>query len=162
MTRWLPFPGLALLLLGTWLLLQQTLAVAQVLLGAAIAFVAVHAYARLEPRYGPVRRAHLAVRLAGRVLADIVRSNIAVAWIVLSPGPSGARAGFLEIPLELRDTRGLAVLAGIITATPGTSWVRYDSVRGVVTLHILDLIDESAWIRIIKGRYEQPLREIFE
>jgi multicomponent K+:H+ antiporter subunit E len=29
-------------------------------------------------------------------------------------------------------------------------------------IHVLDLIDESEWIRAIKGRYERLLREIFE
>lgn len=161
MKRWLPHPVLALLLLGMWLLLNQTLAPGQVLLGAAIAALAVHGFARLEQSLGGVRRVRLMVQLAGRVLLDIVRSNIAVARIVLSVGQPG-RAGFLEIPLELRDVRGLAVLAAIVTATPGTSWVSYDSTSGVVTLHILDLLDESEWIGIIKGRYERALREIFE
>ena len=29
-------------------------------------------------------------------------------------------------------------------------------------IHVLDLVDENEWIRTIKGRYEQPLLEIFE
>jgi multicomponent K+:H+ antiporter subunit E len=31
-----------------------------------------------------------------------------------------------------------------------------------LTLHVLDLQDERATIRLIKQRYEQPLRRIFE
>ena len=49
----------------------------------------------------------------------------------------------------------------MITATPGTSWARYDAERNVLTIHILDLIDEQAWIRIFKDRYERRLKEIF-
>jgi multicomponent K+:H+ antiporter subunit E len=85
-----------------------------------------------------------------------------VARIVLNPRHRGQTSGFLDIPLELRHPAGLAVLACIITATPGTAWARYDSARSVLTLHILDLIDEEAWIRTIKGRYERRLQEIFE
>jgi multicomponent K+:H+ antiporter subunit E len=29
-------------------------------------------------------------------------------------------------------------------------------------IHVLDLIDESEWVRTIKGRYEHHLLEIFE
>jgi multicomponent K+:H+ antiporter subunit E len=29
-------------------------------------------------------------------------------------------------------------------------------------LHVLDLIDQESWVRIIKQRYEQPLMEIFQ
>ena len=50
----------------------------------------------------------------------------------------------------------------IITATPGTTWVRYDRAAGVVTIHVLDLVDEQAWIRLFKQRYERHLLEIFE
>ena len=91
-----------------------------------------------------------------------MRSNIAVARIVLHGGRRDRTAGFLDIPLELRDPAGLALLACIVTATPGTAWAGYDAERGVLTLHILDLIDEADWIRIIKGRYESRLMEMFE
>jgi multicomponent K+:H+ antiporter subunit E len=71
------------------------------------------------------------------------------------------KPGFVEIPLDLRNPYGLAALACIITATPGTLWVGFDQKRGLLTMHILDLIDEKTWVRTIKGRYEQPLLEIF-
>lgn len=31
----------------------------------------------------------------------------------------------------------------------------------MLTIHVLDLIDESEWIRTIKGRYESLLLEIY-
>jgi multicomponent K+:H+ antiporter subunit E len=71
------------------------------------------------------------------------------------------KSGFIEVPLDLRNPYGLAALACIITATPGTLWVGFDRKRGLLTMHILDLIDDETWIRTIKGRYEQPLLEIF-
>ena len=102
------------------------------------------------------------IRLAALVVADIVQSNLAVARIVLGLGASQRRAGFLSLPLELRHPAGLAAVACIITATPGTSWVRYDSAQNMVTIHVLDLVDEATWIRLFKERYERLLMEIFE
>lgn len=166
MKRWLPFPLLWLALTGLWLLLNQTLWIGQVLLGAILAGGACLLYRRLQaPRptsTGGWRRAAAAGRLLTEVAVDIVRSNIAVARIVLEPSRSDLTAGFLEIPLALRDPAGLAVLACIITATPGTAWARYEPDRGILTMHILDLIDEAAMIAVIKGRYERRLLEIFE
>jgi multicomponent K+:H+ antiporter subunit E len=169
MKRWLPFPLLWLSLTTLWLLLNQTVWIGHVLLGAILAFFSCLAYRRLEePRSaratgaGPWRRTAAAARLLADVAVDIVLSNIAVARIVLQPGQRDRTAGFLEVPLELRDRAALAALACIITATPGTAWARYDSDRGILTMHILDLIDEAAWIGIIRGRYESRLREIFE
>lgn len=163
MTRWLPFPLLSACLLAMWLLLNQTLAMGHVLLGIVIALCAPWVMVALQPTRARPRRPATIVWLFFVVLNDIIRSNIAVAWIILRPGRRWRRtSGFLSIPLELRDPYGLAVLACIITATPGTIWVGFDSAKGILTIHILDLVDENAWIGIIKGRYERRLLEIFE
>jgi multicomponent K+:H+ antiporter subunit E len=153
---------LFLALLALWLLLQQSLAATDLLAGLAIAAAATLAYGRLRagaarPRFRP--RAML--ELAALVVDDVVRSNFAVARIVLGLRGGGRRAGFLTVPLELRDPRGLAVLACIVTATPGTSWARYDAAGNAVTIHVLDLVDGEAWTREFKARYERRLLEIF-
>ena len=169
MKRWLPSPLPWLALTALWLLLNQSLWIGHVLLGGALAFVACLLYARLvaaRPRpprsTGRARRFTVAAALFGDVVLDIVRSNIAVARIVLRVGRRRPTAGFLDVPLTLRDPAGLALLACIITATPGTAWARHDADDGVLTLHVLDLVDEEAWIRIIKSRSESRLLELFE
>jgi multicomponent K+:H+ antiporter subunit E len=90
-----------------------------------------------------------------------VRSNILVARIILRDSP-GRRPGFVRIPLEMRSPYGLAALACIITATPGTVWADYDSESSMLTIHVLNLVEEKIWIDTIKGRYERRLREILE
>jgi len=154
---------LFLALLALWLVLNESLAPGQVLLGAALALGGAAVYSRLQLPANRVRnRPGAALRLLGLVVADIVRSNLAVGRIVLGLGRSQRSAGFLALPLELRHPGGLAVIACIITATPGTSWVRYDSAANVVTIHVLDLVDADDWIRLFKQRYERLLMEIFQ
>jgi len=162
MKRWLPFPLLWVLLLAMWLTLSQSVAPGDVLLGAIIALGATHALRALQAPQTRLRRPTAMVWLAWLVFTDIARSNIAVARIVMHFGARNQTSGFVDIPLELRNPAGLAALACIITATPGTAWARYDSSRGMLTIHVLDLVDENTWIRTIKDRYEQRLREIFE
>lgn len=163
MKRLLPYPLLSLALLAMWLVLNQSVAPPDVLLGMAFAVAGGAMLRTLQPPLGRVRRrAGAAGVLAWLVFLDIVQSNLAVARISLEPRTSGRVAGFLHMPLEVRHPGALAVLACIITATPGTSWARYDAGRNVVTIHVLDLIDEQTWIRQFKERYEQRLKEIFE
>jgi len=161
MRIWRSYLLLAAALIVMWLLLNQTLATAHWLLATAIALVAVCGYALLRPPPAPMRRAVLALTLAFVVFADIVRSNLAVGRIVFGAGRRGRTAALVDIPLELRNPAGLATLACIITATPGTAWAGYDSARGVLTMHVLDLIDDHSWITIVKQRYERRLLEIF-
>ena len=110
----------------------------------------------------PLRRLDLATALILVVLVEIVRSNIAVARVVLNLVRHEVRSGFVQIPLELRDPHGLAALAAIVTATPGTVWAGLSADGKILTLHILDIEDEQKWIRYIKDRFERPLLRIFE
>jgi multicomponent K+:H+ antiporter subunit E len=162
MKRLLPFPFLSAGLLVLWLLLNQTVSLGHLLLGSALALAGGWALSALQPPQGRVRRPSAILRLSSLVLADIVRSNIAVGRIVLGFGRRELTSGFVRIPLDLRNPYGLAALACIITSTPGTLWVNFDAARGVLTIHVLDLIDESEWVRTIKDRYERRLLEIFE
>jgi multicomponent K+:H+ antiporter subunit E len=162
MMRWVPYPILSLSLFAMWLLLNQSLTAGQLMLGAGFAFAGALALSALEPPRLRLRRPRAILTLLLLVLADIVRSNIAVSRIILGSRPSSQTSGFLDIPLELRAPYGLAVLAIIITSTPGTIWVHFDSAKGLLTIHVLDLIDEDAWIATIKQRYERRLMEIFE
>lgn len=146
-----------------WLVFNETLAPGHILLGAAIAAGCAAVYARFRgPEASGWRKPLVAVRLLFAVAADMVRSNFQVGRIVLGFGPRSRKAGFLPISLELRHPGGLAVLAGIVTATPGTSWVRYEAEAGVLTLHVLDLANHEQVALAFKQRYEQPLMEIFE
>jgi multicomponent K+:H+ antiporter subunit E len=162
MSRILPHPLLTLALLLMWLMLTR-FSLGHLLLGSAIAIVAGQAMASLHPDRSRLRRWDKIARLAGIVFVDILRSNAAVAALILTHGRHGRRrSGFLDIPLDLRDRTGLAWLAVIITATPGTAWIEYEAGSDLLLIHVFDLVDEDGWRAIIKSRYEALLLEIFE
>lgn len=161
MTRILPYPFLSAFLLGMWLLLNQSLSPGQLLLGCMVGIAGGLAISTLQIPTGRVRRPLAMVRLAFIVLFDIIRSNVAVTRIVLSPNRT-AKSGFLTVDLDLRNEYALAILACMLTSTPGTVWVNFDSRKGVLLLHVLDLVDEQTWIDLIKTRYERLLMEVFE
>jgi multicomponent K+:H+ antiporter subunit E len=160
--RWrLSHPLLAVCLFVMWLLLTQSFSAGQLLVGAIVAVLASETMRALRPAPIKVRSVRSMLRLAGVVLVDILRSNIAVARIVLF-SPRHRVSGFVTLPLDLRDQHGLTVLALIITATPGTMWIQFDRAKETLLVHVLDLVDEAEWVRLIKGRYETLLMEIFE
>lgn len=167
MRRVLPHPWLAASLLIAWLLLVQSLSPGSLLLGALFALAGGWALASLAPQRARLRRLAVVPGLLRDVLVEVVRSNNAVARIILRPAAQGTpqrtrRSGFVHVPLDMRDPYGLAALACILTATPGTVWVEYDSVEGMMLLHVIDLIDEKEWIHIVKEKWERRLMEIFE
>ena len=162
MKRWLPYPAMSLFLMSTWLVLNQSLALGHVLIGALLGLSLGAVFGQLQPPPLRLRNRGRLVRLLAVVVGDVIRSNLALLWILLTGRTRAVRSGFVTIPLRLTDPYGLAVLACIITATPGTIWMSYRAREGLLLIHVFDLVDEGVWIRTITERYETPLREIFE
>lgn len=153
------------LVFAVWLLLNNTLDPAHVLLAAALA-VAIPLV--VAPMRGPpprIRRWDVAFRLAALVLWDIVRSNIEVARRILGP-ERAIRPRFVWVPLALRSPHGVLTLAGMITMTPGTISAELTPDRRYLLVHALHVeggpAGEAALVAGIKERYERPLIMIFD
>ncbi|HYN58864.1 MAG TPA: Na+/H+ antiporter subunit E [Rubrivivax sp.] len=158
---WLPHPVLSVVLALVWLLLQQSLAPAHLLSAAVLALALprlLHGFIgdSVHPR-SPRTMLHL----LGVVLWDIVMSNITVARIVISPA-SDPQPAWVEVPLEAEHPTVVALLAAIITMTPGTVSCVVDEQRRSILVHALDCSDAADMAAQIKQRYEAPLRRIFE
>jgi multicomponent K+:H+ antiporter subunit E len=157
--NWLFLPAMLLVL---WLLLNDTVSIGQVVLGSILALLLGWAAMALRPLQAYPKHPLAIIKLIVHVGIDITRSNIAVARIIWLGRGAGATPGFIKIPLRIQDPHGLAALACIVTYTPGTVWSDYSEDDSMLTLHVLDLKDESEWLHTIQQRYERPLMEIFE
>jgi len=160
MSRWLPHPLATTILSIAWLVLLNGISAANVLLGVMLGVAIPLFTRRFADRATRLRRPVAVVRLTATVLWDIVVANLSVARLVL--GPIGRiRPRFIEVPLDLEHPNAAALLASIITMTPGT--VSCDvSVEGRrIIVHGLDVDDPDQVVQQIKSRYERPLQEIF-
>lgn len=158
--RWLTHPWLSVLLAITWLLLQHSLSIFHLLSGVLIGLIV----PRLLKDFLPdPRRLNMraAVRLGGVVLWDIVVSNITVARLVLGP-MSRPQPAWVPVPLTLTNPTAIALLATIITTTPGTVSCTIDEERHEILVHALNCDDPAQMAADIKARYEAPLLAIFE
>lgn len=162
MKRLFPAPWLSLALWVLWLVLNLSLSVGNLLLGALLAFLAPLLMAPLRPLPIRIRRPRVMLRLFLRVGYDVLVSNLEVAWGVLNAHRQPPRSRFIKIPLDLRDANGLAALSMITTVVPGTIWSELALDRSLLLLHVFDLDDEQRFIEHFKQSYERPLMEIFE
>ncbi len=156
----LPYPILAVFLTLMWMLLNS-FTLGHLILGTLVAVFASWAMASLRPDKPTLKKWYLLPKLFFIVLYDVAVSNMAVAWLILRGRRRGRKAGFLTIPLEIKDPTALTLLAIILTSTPGSVWLEYDSYDGSILMHVLDLDEEEQWIATIKNRYEKLLMEIF-
>lgn len=154
-----PHPVLSVVLALSWLMLQQSLAVAQLITALVLGWGLPHLVDGFLGERLRVRSWRAAARLTLIVLWDIIVSNIAVARIVLSP-TAKPKPAWVPIALDVRHPTAITLLATIITTTPGTVSCIVDEERRMILVHALDCDDVAGMAAQIKQRYEEPLREI--
>lgn len=157
---WFDHPVLTVTLALSWLALSRSVEPVHLLSALLLGLIV----PRLLHRFlAPASRGldwGAALRLALVVLIDIVKSNIAVARIVLGP-MSRPQPAWLPVPLASTHERVNAIFASIITTTPGTVSATIDETNGLIWVHALDCGDHQAAIDDMKTRYEAPLLRIF-
>lgn len=157
--RWFPHPLVSVIVGLSWILLAHNLEAGTLLFALVLAIVIPKMVAPFID-YTPNIQWSPAVRLFFVVVWDIVVANIKVAKLVLGP-TKNLHPKWFRVPLETEHEEVNALLAMIITTTPGTVSAGIDQDRGDILVHALSTEDEAAEIETIKQRYEQPLIEIF-
>lgn len=157
----IPYPLLSFALLVMWLLLND-FTLGHLILGSVVAVFGGWAMASLRPEKPKLKKWYLLPKLFWLVFVDIIRSNLAVALLMIRGKRQKHTSGFITVPLEIEHPTALAIMAVILTSTPGSAWLAYDGRRKTVLIHVLDLIDEEQWVQNIKHRYERLLLEIIE
>jgi multicomponent K+:H+ antiporter subunit E len=160
MRNWIPFPVVSFALAAAWLALAG-ISPAQILLAAVLALAIPRATAVFLAGLPAVGAPATAMRLALVVIGDIVLANITVARLVLG-APARLRPEFVEVPLTLTHPHAIALLASIITMTPGTVSAALAPDSRSLLVHALDCEDPARLVEHIKHRYERPLVEILE
>ena len=157
--RWLPHPFVSVIVALSWIMLAHSLDPATLLMALLLGITIPRL---VKPFIGNTPNIHwiLAIKLFFVVLWDIIVCNIKVAKQVLGPTHK-LHPKWFRVPLETEHEEVNALLAMIITTTPGTVSAGIDQDRGDILVHALSTEDEAAEIETIKQRYEQPLIEIF-
>lgn len=158
--RVLPQPLLTAVLVAVWVLAFNRITPLVVLGGVAAGVALPLATARFWPEYPARFRYGPALRFAGVFLWDVLAANVRVAALVLGP-TRRLRPAFFVVPLDVEDPYVTAVLAAVVSLTPGTVSADFDPDARALLIHGLDVRDPAAEAGRIKARYERALREVF-
>ncbi|HRD88580.1 MAG: Na+/H+ antiporter subunit E [Candidatus Accumulibacter sp.] len=99
------------------------------------------------------------VRLSLRFIAHCVLSGIATGRIILRHRP--ARAGLVRLRTAPMSETGAAVLAALVTLTPGSSVIDIDPERREMLVHLLDLDSADATVAGIRRDFEPDVAALF-
>ena len=158
--RWLAHPWLSLLIAAGWLLLQGSLGLADWLWAAVFGLSLPWVTRRFIGLPSQLRPSWGIARLALVVVWDILVANFTVARLVLDPTRQ-PRPAWVRVRHGLQNPRAVALLATIITTTPGTVSCVVEEEGGAIVVHALDAADATSVAADIEQRYAAPLREIF-
>lgn len=158
--RWFPLPHLSAVVFAVWVLASNAISPASVVMAALIGWAIpwlTHGFWPDAPR---PRRLGLAAWLLLVFLRDMLVANFSVALRVIRSNRR-LRPAFVEVPLTLKDEFTIAILAAMITLTPGTVSADVSPDRSQLFVHVLDTDDPAAIVASIKQRYEARLLRIF-
>ena len=158
--RFLPSIPQSLTVFLFWMLMSQSVDVANFLMALVLAIVMPLIAARLEREFARMGQLRHIPGLVVHLLWDILRANLTVARQVLGPRDR-RQSQFIWVPLDLTNIHGISALASIITLTPGTVTSELSPDRRHLLIHCLSTEDPEALIAEIKHRYEAPLRKLF-
>lgn len=132
-------------LIVLWILLWGDLSFANVASGFVVA-VFVLAFARVPrllrrddaqtPRVRPLSLLYF----VGFVFAELVKSNLILAWEIITPGTRISN-GVVAVPLRTTQPITMMVVANVITLTPGTMTIEAKGDPAVLYVNVLFLHD---------------------
>lgn len=143
-----------------WLAVSGSVTLANLLLGlaaGALSLALVRGHARPDGRR--LRPLKL-LGLLALFLKELALSAFKVALLVASPRMT-LKPGILAFPLTVDRDFEIALLANLITLTPGTLSVDVSGDRTVLYVHALDCSDPAGARRDIANGFERKIMEAF-
>lgn len=99
------------------------------------------------------------IRLIFLFFSELVKSNISVIKLVLSPQLS-LRPGVFALETDLKKDWEITILSNLITLTPGTLVLDVSDDNKILYIHAIDLEDAEQAKWDIKNTFEKAIKEV--
>lgn len=107
----------------------------------------------------PLRRTLAWAVLGALFVRELALSVRTVLAAVIDPRRL-QHSGIVAVPLDLRSDAAIALLANLVTLTPGTTSLHVSDDRRQLYVHVMDLSDGV--VAQIKGGFERRVKEAME
>lgn len=148
-----------LFLAVVWMFMGSEFSVASFTTGYIMGLVAVFLLRRFLPGSFYVKRVWRIVKLFFIFIIEMVKANIDVVKIVLSP-KIDVHPGFYAYPCDLEEDWEVVLLASLITLTPGTVVVAISDDHSTIYIHGVDMRSAEEEIENIKNAFEKEIKEV--
>lgn len=142
-----------------WMFLGSEFSVASFTTGYIMGLIAVFMLRRFLPGSFYLKRVWSIIKLFFIFIIELVKANIDVVKIVLSP-KIDVHPGFYAYPCDLEEDWEVVLLSSLITLTPGTVVVAISDDHSTLYIHGVDMRSAEEEIESIKTAFEQVIKEV--
>ena len=143
-----------------WAALTGSFSGPNLLLGAVLALAGLTLMRERVGRTRYLRKIWPVLQLAGMFFYELLASAVRVALVVLTPRLQ-LRPAIVAVPLTVKSDVEIALLANMITLTPGTLTIDVSDDRSVLYVHVLMLEDRAALLADIALGFEARIKAVF-
>lgn len=160
-------PYLPLILAVIWMMLQDTYTITSFVGGLLVGVLVLVIFPMAVPieesiRSGSptsvLRKTYLFIRLILYFLRELLVANWAVIRLVLAPRVN-LKPGVFAMKLRVQKPGQIALLANLISLTPGTLTLEISKDYGTAYIHAIDATDEAAALAVPR-RFEEMIMEV--
>lgn len=152
---------LNVLLALAWAALTGSFEPVDLLFGFILGYLVLWITTRLGKPHKYFKQISLVLELLGVFLVDVLRANLRMAGIILSPRMK-LRPAVVAVPLVLKSEFSIILLANMLTLTPGTLTLDISTDRLMLFIHTVYLHDPEQFRQQLLSGYERRLQELFE
>ncbi|EPE63371.1 na(+)/H(+) antiporter subunit E [Exiguobacterium sp. S17] len=106
-----------------------------------------------------MRRVFAAFKLIALFIKELIKSNIDVVKVLLSP-KLNIEPGIIEVPTQLKSDWELTLLASLISLTPGTLSMDFSEDKKSIFVHSIHVPNKEQMIREIHNTFEKAIMEV--
>ncbi len=152
---------LNILLAIAWAALTGSFEPVDLLFGFGLGYLVLWLITRMGKPNPYFRQIPLVLGLLGTFLADLLRANIRMAGIILSPHMR-LRPAVIAVPLILKSKAAIILLANLVTLTPGTLSLDVSTDQRMLFIHTVYLENPEQFKQQLLEGYQRRLKELFE
>lgn len=150
-----------ILLALIWIAVSGDISGSGLLTGFVLGYIILGITLREIPAFAAyVRRVPKIILFTGYFLRELFKSNLRVAWDVVTP-THYMKPAVIAVPLDAKTDGEIALVANLISLTPGTLTLDVSSDRRVLYIHVMyldDLEQVKANIKQFEARVLELLR----
>ena len=148
-----------LLLTFVWVALTGKFLVSNFLFGFALSFCLLWTITRDREGRKYFNRIPRIISFVFYFLNELLKANLQVAYDVITPR-FYMTPGIIRIPLSAETDLEIALLANLISLTPGSLSLDVSDDRKVLYVHAMYIGDKDAYIAHVKNGFERKLLDI--